>query len=274
MEGCAETGSTGRIIEGLWSMDNRGKLTQLNGDFSGAARFYTEAYNNASVDVPNRRKKMISRPLISCILKSRQPNFEFAESLAKGAVLRNPTLFALHSYAEACLRRMHSDIGLSEARKDKLWDTYLEMETQIKNNPQGQSMYFAIASLSYELNDEYDEALSLAKQAASSERLEDKFQVWHLQLLIGGDENFGDVANQVTNEVKKVHSRARDELLAPTLSYAIKALRASDKIHEAKSLFNSYSPNLSEQQSRRIGKLLAADADVSAMKVAEHVMVE
>jgi len=27
MEGCAETGSTGRIIEGLWSMDNRGKLT-------------------------------------------------------------------------------------------------------------------------------------------------------------------------------------------------------------------------------------------------------
>jgi hypothetical protein len=26
MEGCAETGSTGRIIEGLWSMDNRGKL--------------------------------------------------------------------------------------------------------------------------------------------------------------------------------------------------------------------------------------------------------
>jgi len=27
MEGCAETGSTGRIIEGLWSMDNRGKLS-------------------------------------------------------------------------------------------------------------------------------------------------------------------------------------------------------------------------------------------------------
>jgi hypothetical protein len=26
MQGCAETGSTGRIIEGLWSMDNRGKL--------------------------------------------------------------------------------------------------------------------------------------------------------------------------------------------------------------------------------------------------------
>jgi IS4 transposase len=29
MEGCAETGSTGRIIEGLWSMDNRGKLRQI-----------------------------------------------------------------------------------------------------------------------------------------------------------------------------------------------------------------------------------------------------
>jgi acyl carrier protein len=29
MQGCAETGSTGRIIEGLWSMDNRGKLKFL-----------------------------------------------------------------------------------------------------------------------------------------------------------------------------------------------------------------------------------------------------
>ena len=251
-----------------------GFRSQLNGDFSAAVTHYTDAYNNAMSGHTDRRREMVARPLISCILKSRQPNFEFAENLARAATERNPTLFALRSYAEVCLRRIHNDSSLSESRKDRLWDTYLDVETQIKNSPMGRSMYSAIASLSHELDGEYGDALALAKEAAISERLEDRFQVWHLQLLIGSPDGLENVVTQVSNELKKQHSRAKDELLSPTLSYGIKALRASGKTQEAKNLFNSYQSNLSERQNQRIRKLLDADVDGVTMRVAEHLPIE
>ena len=249
-----------------------GFRSQLSGDFSEAVNHYTEAYNNAFNGRADRRREMVSRPMISCILKSKAPNFNFAEMLAKATVDRNPTLFALRSYAEVCLRRIHKDTALSEPQKDRLWSTYLDMEDQIKKSPQGKTMYAAIASLSHELDGELEDALSLAKEAAQSERLEDKFAVWHLQLLLESSEGVEEVVTQVSAELKKQHSRARDELLSPTLSYGVKALRKLDKTPEARNLFRTYQSNLSDRQAQRIRKLL--DVDLSTMQDAEHLPVE
>ena len=249
-----------------------GFRSQLNGDFSTATAQYTEAYNNAKGARADRRREMVARPLISCILKSRFPNFNFADILAKETVERNPTLFALRSYAEVCLRRIHNEAALSEPQKDRLWDTYLEIEDQIKNNPNGRAMFASISSLSHELDGEFEEALSLAKEAAQSGRLEDKFSVWHLQLFLAVAEDLEEVVSQVSNELKKPHSRAKDELLAPTLSYGVKALRKLDKTTEARNLFRTYQIHLSERQAFRIRKLL--DVDLSTLQEVEYLPVE
>jgi hypothetical protein len=235
---------------------------ELDGRFASAISSYKSALDAAVYRKNVRRSELIRPRLIASILRSPQPKWTWAIELARTAVERSDSVFALRSLAQACLESVYFDESMPDPERNAVWAEYSRTLDKLKKNPTGGSIYAEIEARKAELDDDYPKALEWAQTAAAlGERIEQRFQVWHVKLLMKEADELSKLVEEIKVELGKPTSRARHELLAPTLSFAVRAYVLLEQQQQARQLIQRYSSELSSAQLDRLRNLTSNGED-------------
>jgi|GEM_PF-6349925 len=225
-----------------------GFRAELDRQYGDAISHFKRAYELAIEEKSVQRQEHCSRALISVIRKSKQPNYKWAVQLAETAAQRSKTWFAALSLAQACLDRMYRDASITPSERDELHRLLSDALGRLERDPTGGNPLLSVDAYRLELEGDYDGAEMIAAKLAEGRKLEDLFRLWRLQLHGDDPIKLRAMANAAAAQLRVVGSRARDELLAPTLSFAVRALLKLGEKRSAQQLLDQYKRDLTEKQ--------------------------
>jgi hypothetical protein len=241
----------------------KGFQCQLGLQYTDAVQHFAEAHEAAKKENNTQRQMHTSRALVNAIRKSHKPNYRYAVQLARDAARKADTWFAQQSLAEACLDQLHKDQNtLTCGDEDELLNTYERALDKLVNNPAAGSAATIVEAYEYELTQDYESAELLLSSLKSPVRVEDTFRLWRVSLQLQDPLKWTGVAQQAKALLDRPSGGAREELLAPTLSYAIKALKKLDKARDARQLLDQMKYKLTTTQLSSLTRLLTKDDSV------------
>ena len=154
---------------------------------------------------------------------------------------------------------MHRDVTVTPEERFELSRLYSDAKSRLERNPTGQGPLLSVEAYRLELSGDYDGAELLASKLAEKNRLEDLFRLWRLQLRGNDAIKLRKIADLAAQQLRTPGSRARDELLAPTLSFAVKALLKLNERRSAQQLLDRHKSELTSSQFWGVSKLFEAD---------------
>lgn len=160
-----------------------GYRAEIDRRFIDAMHHYSEALRAAQSQRSREREARVLRPLINCILRSPQPNFDRAEQLAIRAVEINKTVFSLLNQAKVLVNRSYRDRYLDDIGKDAVWERYLVALEVLERDPGGAAAYAEIRAEEAQLTKDWSEAINWMDHAISVDsRFENRLRRWKIMV--------------------------------------------------------------------------------------------
>ncbi|PTW62353.1 hypothetical protein C8N35_101395 [Breoghania corrubedonensis] len=231
----------------------RADLLEYKRQFPEAIQKYEEALRlNSGKD---RRREFIYRPLIRCILKSNNPDFERAARIAKDYVDLKRTVFSLFSLARVYLEWKYLGPKAKREVPTNIDDLYRDALCNLEDHTGAGAAPFELYAEEAKFSGDFDSALDHMNQAVRM--APDRFQLrdarWRLMVETGRN----DLSAMVVEELNNARNNQAYDAIWPSYigslaeTYA-RALRQSGK---SVALLNGFAPEM--QGTGELGSIIA-----------------
>jgi tetratricopeptide (TPR) repeat protein len=157
----------------------RGFRSELKREYGDAIDHY-EKSRKADEDLKQTYREAITiRYLVSCILRTNQPNFDRATRLVDRAVKLNSTAFVLMIRARTYLQRHFKGNFNNQQQLDDSWYDYEDALKDLETYPGAADFYFQVRAEEAMLDGKPDDAIDWMRQAlGKSGRFDHQLRLW------------------------------------------------------------------------------------------------